>query len=144
MEAVMSDQVIITICIFGAAALLTFFVIQFVLVRDSDGKLKTRLSARGPAMEKRKSEQPKVKEFISNIGEAAARPFMPSDTEKQFVIRKNLARAGIYSPNATRAMIGAKVICMGVGLVLGYLIGNYFDYPLLVLPIGGLLGYMVP
>jgi tight adherence protein C len=141
----MSDQLIITICIFGAAALLTFVVIQFVLVRDADGKLKGRLSARGPAAaEKRKADQPKVKEFITNIGEAAARPFMPTDTEKQYVLRRNLARAGIYSPGAARAMIGAKVILMGGGLVLGYVVGSYFDMSLLLLPVGGLLGYLLP
>lgn len=140
----MSDQFIIIICSAGAVALLTYFIFQLLIVRDSDGKLKNRLTARGAEITKRKVEQPKVKEFISNIGEAAARPFMTNDTEKQYVIRRTLARAGIYSPSAVRLVTGSKVICLLVGLAVGYVIGSYFGAVFLVLPVGGLLGYLAP
>jgi tight adherence protein C len=140
----MSDQVLIIICIFGAASLLTLFVFQWIMVRDADGKLRTRLSSRGVDVLKKKPEQTKVKEIISNIGQAAAQPFMPTDTAKQFVIRRNLARAGIYSPESIRMVTGAKVICLGLGLVLGYFAGSYFDLTFLCLALGGLLGYLAP
>jgi tight adherence protein C len=140
----MSDQVIIILCSAGAVALLTYFVFQFLLVRDEDGKLKSRLSSRGAEITKRKVEQPKVKEIISNIGEAAARPFMTTDTEKQFVIRKNLARAGIYSPSAVKLVTGAKVICLGVGMVVGYIVGSYLGASFLVAAVGALIGYLAP
>jgi len=140
----MSDQVIIILCSAGAVALLTYFVFQFLLVRDADGKLKSRLSSRGAEVTKKKVEQPKVKEIISNIGEAAARPFMTTDTEKQFVIRKNLARAGIYSPSAVKLVTGAKVICLGVGMIAGYIIGSSMGVSFLISAIGALIGYLAP
>jgi len=140
----MSDQVIIIICSAGAVALLTYFIFQLLIVRDEDGKLKSRLSSRGAEVTRKKVEQPKVKEIISNIGEAAARPFMTNDSEKQYVIRKSLAQAGIYNPSAVRLVTGAKVICLVIGLIVGYIIGNYLEASFLVAAVGALLGYLSP
>ena len=140
----MSDQVIIIICSAGAVALLTYFIFQLLIVRDEDGNLKSRLSSRGAEVTRKKVEQPKVKEIISNIGEAAARPFMTNDSEKQYVIRKSLAQAGIYNPSAVRLVTGAKVICLVIGLIVGYIIGNYLEASFLVAAVGALLGYLSP
>ena len=138
----MVEQFIIILFSFGAASLLTFVVFQIVVSRDTGGKLRSRLVGRGS--ERKTQQKTKVNQILSNLGEAASRPFMPENTEKQFVIRRSLARAGIYSPSGIRMVAGAKVICLGLGMVLGYVAGGYLDSPFLCLPIGGIVGYVVP
>lgn len=134
------QQLIIILCSFGAAALVTFVIYQTLLERDEEGKLRSRLSGRS----REKAKKAKVNELLTNLGEAASKPFMPTDQQKQFVIRKNLARAGIYSPSAIRLIAGAKAICLGLGLVAGYFVGAWLDFMFIALPICGLAGYLLP
>ena len=138
----MSIPLMIILCSFLAASLLTFVVFQLVAAKDKDGKLRSRLS-RSDA-DRRPANKAKVEQILTNLGEAAAKPFMPESSEKQFVIRRNLARAGIYTPRGIRLVAGAKVICLGVGLVLGYFAGNALDMLFLCLPLGGIVGYVAP
>jgi len=74
----------------------------------------------------------------------AAKPFMPSNREKQSGLKKQLAMAGIYSPSAIRAVQGFKLICLVGGLGFGLLLGFITDYLLLMSAVGGLIGYLVP
>jgi tight adherence protein C len=84
------------------------------------------------------------KPIIERVGHAAAQPFMPKSREKQSGLRKQLGRAGIYSPQAIRMVTGCKVIFLGVGLVGGYAAGAAFGFVLMGVSFGGLLGYMLP
>src|SRR5215471_12364148 len=123
----MNDQLIMLVCIAGAVALVAYFVGQFILNRGEEGRLRSRL--KGGGREQRRagaSSNARFKDLVQNLGQKAAKPFMPQDAGKQGVIKQNLARAGIYSPTAVRAVTGAKVIFAVTGLVLGYLGGVYF------------------
>jgi tight adherence protein C len=145
----MIDQIIILSCSFGAVALITHFVVQLILSWGKEGKLRDRLATGAPGVTSHARHDLKLTELIYNIGRAAARPFMPTGAQKQVIIRRSLARAGIYSPSAIRLVAGAKFICLTGGLALGYVAGTYLDmgifYLLLLgLPMGGLVGYLLP
>ena len=137
----MDNQLLILILCFTAAALVTFVVSQLLATRDTDGKLRDRLGSGGEGFERARLNQ-----VLAQLGQVAARPFMPTDPNKQLVVRQNLARAGIYTPAGYRSVAAAKAICLALGVVLGYLVGGGQDLPILVLclAMGGLVGYVVP
>jgi len=140
----MNDQQIILICIAGAVALVAYFVVQFVLNRGEEGRLRNRLTGGGRDFRRASASNTRLKDLVQNLGQKAAKPFMPNDASKQVVIKQSLARAGIYSPTAVRAVTGAKVIFAITGLVLGYLSGVYLDQLMMFIAVGGLAGYLAP
>jgi len=141
----MSDQLVMMLCISGAVALVGYFLSQVVLSRGEEGKLRTRL--KGGGIDTRRVPGRRsggFKTLAQQIGQKAARPFMPKDSQKQTVVRRSLARAGIYTPSAIRMVAGAKVICLTFGLLLGYIAGSYLDQLLMGFSVGGLVGYLAP
>jgi tight adherence protein C len=139
------DQTIFMICVAGAVALGGFFLSR-LLFRTDDTKLRERLGNK-QAQQARKTQGPQTslfKELFQKIGTAAAKPFMPDNREKVSAIRNKLSRAGIYTPAAIKMVTGMKVICLGSGLLGGYLAGALADNLMLGLSLGGLAGYMAP
>lgn len=136
----MSQQLLIIFFSFGAVAGVTFWLIQLLATRESDGKLRNRLASDDGSP----LESARFNKMFSQFSDAASRPFMPSDLKSQFVVRRSLARAGIYTPAGIRYVAAAKAICLALGIVVGYLVGSSFDYLFLFLPIGGLIGYLLP
>jgi tight adherence protein C len=136
----MNEQLLIILFSFGTVASLTFCVVQFMSNRESDGKLRDRLSSDDGSS----FEAARFNKVFSQLSKAASRPFMPSDLKSQFVVRRSLARAGIYTPSGIRTVAAAKAICLVLGIVVGYLVGSSLDYVFLCLPIGGLIGYILP
>ena len=141
----MTDQLQLILLCAGAAVLLAVFVMQ-VLPGNGASKLRERLKGGGKFTATAATARPRrgLKDFAQQIGQMAAEPFMPKNREKQSGIRQKLARAGIYTPNAVRAVTGAKVICITAGLALGYLAGNFVDCMMMGLSLGGLAGYFIP
>ncbi|HEY2585479.1 MAG TPA: type II secretion system F family protein [Tepidisphaeraceae bacterium] len=137
----MMAQLLILLLSFGSAALLTYAVAQLAMSRDTGGKLRDRLSGAdkpgGPQFNR-------MNQVLSQLGHAAARPFMPDNEEKQVVIRRSLARAGIYTPSGIRTVAAAKVVCLVLGLAIGYVVGAVTDFTFLALSLGGLVGYLLP
>ncbi len=139
------EQIILFVCIFGAVAMVAFFVSRFFMGGNKDEKLRSRLA---------KDEQQQatsvvvesqgLKPLLERLGQAAAQPFMPSNREKQSGMRKQLALAGIYSPKAMKVLTGAKVILLVGGIVGGYVIGAATGMMLMGLSLGGIFGYLVP
>ena len=151
----MNDQLILILCVFGAVALAGFWLSKLFLVKSDDGKLRDRLQQKsGPPPLTAASGQRGpggLKPLFQKFGQAAARPFMPTEAEKgkgastkQSSLRQNLAKAGIYQPNAAQVVTGCKVIFLGVGIVGGYLVGTAMGVLLLGVSVGGLVGYMAP
>lgn len=144
----MDDQLLILVCTFSAVALVGFSLTQVLTSRSSDGRIKTRLTLGGTpedvadAVVARPGSS--FRPMLERFGQVAARPFMPKTREKQSGLRQSLARAGIYSPSAIRLVTGAKVICLCGGLVGGYFVGLAFDWLMLGLSVGGLVGYLLP
>ncbi len=87
-----------------------------------------------------------VTPVMERLGHAAAKPFMPKTAVKQSSLRRELMYAGIYTASAMEMVVGAKVILLAAGLVVGYLlgamIGGVFTY--LVLYLGGVVGFLLP
>jgi tight adherence protein C len=139
----MDQQTILISCIFGVVALIGYFLTQ-VLVAGDDAKLRDRLSSNAVEDLKPTGGRMEMGSLVQRVGTAAAHPFMPTDRETVSKLRQDLAMAGIYAPNAIKMVSGGKVIGLGLGLLIGYVLGNMIDLPFLVAPIGGLIGYLAP
>lgn len=144
----MNEQIILIFCVFGAVGLGGYALSKLLLSRgDDDKKLRGRLQKSDPA-----SLAPGavplgsggLKPLLQRMGQAAAEPFMPKTREKQSSLRMNLARAGIYQPNAAQIVTGCKVIFLVGGVVGGYIVGSSMGMLLMGLSVGGLVGYMAP
>ena len=146
------DSTNLTFVLVAGAVFATVFGLSRMFVGGTDEKLRSRLnkdndepipspSGLPPA---KKNGKDQVAQLAQRIGQAAAQPFMPKTREKQSSAKKSLARAGIYSAAAGKALVGAKVILLGGGVLVGYLAGLFLDQILLGVSLGGLLGYMAP
>jgi tight adherence protein C len=138
------DQIGFILCVFGAVASLGYFAtVQFVGSANGE-RLRNRLAPRETLLPGVASSRPSVLPFLQRMGQAASQPFMPTTREKQSGMRRDLARAGIYTPAAIRVVTGGKVIFLGVGLAVGYFVGAATDSLMLGISGGGLLGYLLP
>jgi tight adherence protein C len=139
-----TEQLVLAACTAGAVAFGAFGLVK-VLVRDDDAKIRSRLENK-PAVD----DSPVVKKkadmsgLVQRIGQAAAQPFMPKQTDKLTGMRKKLAQAGVYSPAAVRAMTGFKFILLIGGVFFGWAIGSLLEQGFLGLSLGGLIGYVSP
>ncbi|HZN66303.1 MAG TPA: type II secretion system F family protein [Tepidisphaeraceae bacterium] len=136
------DQMLIVGCTFGAVVLAGYFVSLLLASRGDEKHIRDRLREKP-----RPGPRPKgqgLMPLLHRIGQAAAEPFMPKTREKQSGVRQSLARAGIYSPSAVKLVTGCKVIFLGLGLVVGYVVGVAADLLLLGVSFGGLIGYLLP
>jgi tight adherence protein C len=141
----MSQATLIILFAFASIAALVYYVSTLLFKGEGGDRLRSRLQG------KTQSESVLKKEsrigfvpLLKQLGEAAAKPFMPKGREKQSSLQRELARAGIYSASALRTVQGSKVIGIALGLIAGYLLGWWFNSMFLFLPIGGLAGYVLP
>jgi tight adherence protein C len=138
-----NEQIILFTCIFGAVALVAFFVSR-LFMGNKDEKLRSRLAKNQQQQSSQVVVDAKgLKPLLEKLGQAAAQPFMPTNREKQSGLRKQLALAGVYSPKAAKVLTGAKVIFLVGGILGGYAIGAATGM-LMGLSLGGLFGYLVP
>jgi len=138
----MDNRTMLIILAFASVAALGYFASTFFISED---KLRERLERQkldsAPSSGK---PQANVSPFLKTLGDMASRPFMPNTREKQSALRRELGRAGIYSPSAIRAVQGAKVILLSAGVMGGYLVGLFLGSILFGFALGGLIGYMAP
>ena len=139
----MDEQLLFMGSSFGAVALLGFFLARVVLAKGEYLRLRDRLRT-GPYTRLRQAAKPHLGRLLQRLGQAAAEPFMPKKSEKVSGIRRDLARAGVYGPGAFRVLIGAKVLCLVGGIVLGYAAGSAMGQLLFGLSLGGIGGYLAP
>ncbi|MDQ3441387.1 MAG: hypothetical protein M3478_13680, partial [Planctomycetota bacterium] len=138
------DQIGFILCVFGAVSAIAYFVTVQFTGSGSGEKLRSRLAPRESLLPGVAPSRPSILPFLQRVGQAAAQPFMPATREKQSGMRRELARAGVYSPAAIRVVTGGKVIFLGVGLTVGYFVGAAMDSLMMGISCGGLLGYVLP
>jgi tight adherence protein C len=138
-----NEQVIFVVCVAGAIAMAGFFVARLMVGRG-DNRLRERLVNRRVDGGRGASRGRRASDLFERLGTAAAKPFMPETRAKVSEMRRRLARAGMYSPSAIKVVTGMKVICLGLGLVGGYVAGSACNAMLLGVSLGGLVGYMAP
>jgi len=134
------------ITVAGIFVLLAFVAITMLSGGKATRAMRTRLKD-SHSDERRKIDAAAAEPAVSifaRIGQMAAEPFMPKTREKQSGLRKTLASAGLYQPSTIRLVTGFKVILMGMGLGVGYLLGMYLQQVFLGLSVGGLIGYLTP
>src|SRR3954452_8503389 len=146
----MDDQLLMILCGAGALALATYGVLRLMVGRSDGEKLRDRLAGKapvspdGPAAAAAARD---LKNILQQIGQAAARPFMPKTREAQSGLRGTLGRAGIYTASAPKVLVGARVIFLVLGAFAGHMIGINTDGAmtyLLCFALGGLVGYLGP
>jgi tight adherence protein C len=142
----MNDQMLILLCVFAAVGLLGY--VAYVLMTPSgNGKLRDRLVGKTKEETAKQPSRAGVGNILRTVGNVAAEPFMPKTREAQSELRTRLGHAGIYSTSALKLVTGAKVICLGLGLVGGYFATGFVDgiwMQMAALSAGGLVGYLLP
>lgn len=144
----MDDLTLFILCGAGAVGLLAYFLMSKAMGGGEDNKLRDRL-ANAPADSqgsgsKKVDFKNDIKGAFSRIGQAAAQPFMPKSRETISGLRQSLNRAGLYNPSTMRTLIGAKLIFLVLGVVGGYLAGTATGNLMMMLSLGGIIGYMAP
>jgi tight adherence protein C len=142
----MDNQLLLAGCGAGAVALLVYFVVKLMAGNEDDDKLRGRLtgtSAKDYSAPK-KTPSKNLKQIMAQVGQAAAKPFMPKTREAESGMRLNLNRAGLYSPTALKVIVGCKVIFLAVGVIGGYVVGLMMDKVFLGFALGGIIGYIGP
>jgi len=141
----MNEQLILYVCIGGAATAFGFVFIRFLFGGDKDVKLRARLGERKKLNSIRNLDTPDATvPLLQRIGNAASEPFMPKSRERQSTLKRDLGYAGIHTASVLRVVQGAKLICLSVGLLAGYIIGVVFGNFWLGFSIGGIVGYFLP
>jgi tight adherence protein C len=85
-----------------------------------------------------------ISSLLQQVGEVAAKPFMPTTRQRQSALRCNLARGGIYVPWAPRLLVGCRLIGLLGGCAAGYALDLALNTGLLWTPLLGLGGYLAP
>jgi tight adherence protein C len=135
--------------VFGAVALVGFFVSKMMVGDVDSGKLRNRLSDRKAteaqvSITKGADKNGGVLPMLQKVGQAAAEPFMPKTRESQGAIRQKMGKAGIYNASAAKVMKGAQVILMAGGTLGGLYIDISAGKFMGATAAGGLLGYLIP
>jgi len=140
----MDQATLLSICIFGFVAAVTYFGWTLLTPSEDDEKLQDRLKTNDAAPKSASASNAPTAPLLSRFGQAAAKPFMPTTREKISSARRNLGYAGIYAPSAVKAMYGFKFIFLIVGICTGYVAGLFTNAPELCLPLGALAGLFAP
>ena len=140
----MDQATLLSICIFGFVAAVTYFGFTLLAPSDDEEKLQSRLKTNEAAPQPAATSSAPQAPLLSRLGQAAAKPFMPTTREKISSARRNLGYAGIYTPSAVKALYGFKFIFLVVGIVAGYVAGLFTGAPALCLPLGALAGLFAP
>ena len=143
----MDEISLLIICGSGAVGLLAMFVVQALTGRKDD-RLRGRLTGRSRGGEQLPpgfaAGRGGFVPLLQRMGQAASKPFMPKNRDRQAGMRKKLAEAGVYAPSAVRVMTGFKLILLGLGLLTGYGVGRALGNAWMGVALGGLLGYVAP
>ena len=138
-----SEQYLFAAAVFGFVVMAVWWVLR-LLLSEEDQKLMRRLRNRETAPAAEPTGGAKLNSLLTRVGQAAARPFMPTTRERQSALRRQLGYAGIYSPAAVRMMAGCKVLLLAGGLIGGYCVGLMLGQGALGLSLGGMAGYLLP
>jgi tight adherence protein C len=140
----MSQETMVFVLAFVSFGAIAYWITAALFKGDGNEKLRSRLQGKTESAVSVEKKQSGVGQMLRQLGEAAAKPFMPSTREKQSTLQRELGRAGIYNPSALRTVQGTKVIGIGLGLLIGYALGAVMNSPILYVAMGGLLGYVAP
>ncbi|MEO6437000.1 MAG: hypothetical protein ABIP55_14745, partial [Tepidisphaeraceae bacterium] len=143
----LSQEMIFAACLFATVAAAAFALSGFVFRKDPlADRIRGQRQATREREEQTRGSRELVVPFMERVGHVAARPFMPRNAVKRSSLRKQLMHAGIYSASAMELIVALKVILLGAGVVIGYLvglmIGGFWIY--LTAYVGALVGFFLP
>lgn len=146
----MSLAWIIIICVFVASTCLVLCLYLLLPGSESDRmaiRLRelSRQEGTGPSAELRPK---KMATGIRRVLPAFSAPLVPEDRAEQAELQTRLVQAGVYSPNAMRVFLGAKMLlCVGLAAagLLAWGLGRVdATIGLLLTAAGGIAGLIVP
>lgn len=140
------NNIMFFLALAGAVGALVWLVMS-LLFRFDDRKISDRLSNRSVEGEARRAlaASGRKEGLFRRLSTTASRPFMSDKQERIGALRKRLAMAGIYDPNAIRSFFGFRFLLLFVGVIGGYILGTtVINSPFMGLAMGGLLGYLSP
>ncbi len=140
----MDDELLLILCAVGAVSLAAFYLTKMMQGKGDDSRLRGRLTGRSAHDTTKAPVKRSFKQMLSQLGQAAAQPFMPKTREGESGLRRSLGMAGLYQSSALKVVVGAKVIFLVVGVAGGYLVGMAADKLFLCFAFGGIIGYMGP
>lgn len=138
----MDETTILSLAIFGCFACVAVFLYQ--LGGSDQSRLRIRLMKQDASSGAAPTGILGTIALLLQFGQAASRPFLPTQVEKLSNTKRRLISAGIYLPAAANALYGFKAILLVVGLAGGYAASLKFGAPLLLIPGGGLFGIFAP
>jgi tight adherence protein C len=140
----MNEQLLLYVCIGGAAAMVIFFAMR-IMMGEGDDKLRKRLAERTKSeLQTATQAASESTPLLQRLGNAAAEPFMPKSRERQSSLKRDLGYAGFHTAPVLRMMQGFKLICLVGGLLVGCTIGFFVQNIFLGFSVGGLIGYFLP
>ncbi|HWB53284.1 MAG TPA: type II secretion system F family protein [Tepidisphaeraceae bacterium] len=140
----MSPAIVLIFLVFGMVAALGYWLTLVFTAGMGGTRIRDRLELDSPAIAAAMRPSFDLRTTLQRIGASFAKPFMPDDRKKESALRRSMAMAGIYNPNAIRLLAGCKLILLCTGLAFGYSFGSMSDQLLFGLSTGGMLGYMAP
>ncbi|HMB96638.1 MAG TPA: type II secretion system F family protein, partial [Tepidisphaeraceae bacterium] len=143
----MNSELLLYVCIGGAAAAIIFVIVRVIMGGDADVKLRERLAKKKSIKSEVDNEAKPTgsdASLMQRISNVAAEPFMPKSRERQSGLKRDLGYAGFHTAPVLRMVQGFKLICLVCGLILGLTVGFFANNILLGFSLGGLLGYFLP
>lgn len=128
------------------AATLAAYGLFWLFTRDTGERVRRRLegASAGPGA----AARPGVSDLFVRVSTAASKAMEPKNEDERSRLRRDLSRAGYHSPNAWQLMVGAKLVLLTVGVMVGYLSALMLKMDstgvLMCVAAGGLGGYLAP
>ena len=128
-----------------AAASVAWGFVNAVMVNAGGRRLRVRLRNELGISAREATRGERFSKLVATIFERMASPFVDEDGKRRQHLRRDLVKAGIYSPQAYRFVLSVRILLLAAGLAVGYLAGAALGYDwLMTMPLGGIFGYLLP
>lgn len=116
-----STALFVKLAVFGCVAAGMWFALEMFGNRGSDRASERLDELRDPGMRRgdRNKSTDKMSKLIEQASPKLAAPLQPKTKEEAGKLKQRLAHAGLRSESAVSIFLGAKLLCLFVGFVLG-------------------------
>jgi tight adherence protein C len=133
----------------GLAATVTLLVfgLSRLFVGGHERRVKQRLAGEIDPHDPQ-NQSGSVSSLVTRLSAAASKPLEPRSEKEQSALRRRLGYAGHYSTDAARVLVGAKLLLLFAGALVGYGVASalHIPYPrnLTLTSVFAALGMMAP
>ena len=128
-----------------AVGSVTWSFVSAAMVGAGERRLRVRLRKDLGLQSQRVTRWEKLGNLLTRAFERLASPFVDDEGRRKQHMRRDLIKAGIYSPQAYRLVFSVRILLLGAGMVAGYMVGTALHYDwVMTTSLGGLAGYLIP